>query len=266
MCKGNIRNSIYNIWKGNMNKLLISIIIVISLTGFVSALDGIGETTGYGTVSQYSQYYTMQTGPATGIHIIAPQQYQISGNAPTTVYYQQQTIPYDQYLSYTIYLGGNSLWIQGSTSWTQYAAVPQGAYVSLIATSTTGGNGELNEMYPDGKVLKNKYYYFPGYNQIGFYADTIGQHILLFVINGQVSNAVVIEVIGYQTPVYQQPVVYPQPIYVSPVYYQEIYEPEPTIHVNPYPRGHGGNVSPTEGGHDTHPHRDNASPTEHWMD
>ena len=120
-----------------------------------------------GTVSQYSQYYTMPTGPATGTHIIAPQQYQISGNVPATVYFndQQQAMPYDQYQSSTTYMGGNSLWIQGSTSWTQYARVPQGAFLSLIATSSTGGNGYLNEIYPDGRLFKNNYYYFPGYNQ-----------------------------------------------------------------------------------------------------
>jgi hypothetical protein len=229
-----------------MNKSLVSIIIVISLIGCVSALDG--------TASQYSQYYTMPNGLVAGTHIIAPQQYQIAGNAPATVYYQQKAIPYDQYISSAI-LGGNSLWIKGLTSWTQYAQVPQGAFLSLIATSSTGGNGYLNEIYPEGKALRNNYYYFPGYNQIGFYADTIGQHILLFVINGQVSNAIVIDVVGYQPPVYQQPVyqqpvVYPQPVYVSPVYYREIYEPEPVI------RDHRD--------HDW-PHRGNASPTDDWM-
>ena len=147
-----------------MNRSLVSIIIIISLIGCALALDGSGvgmqpgEATG---VTQYSQYYTMPTGPATGTHIIAPQQYQISGNVPATVYFNdpQQAMPYDQYQSYTTYMGGNSLWIQGSTSWSQYAAVPQGAFLSLIATSSTGGNGYLNELYPDGRLLKNNHYY-----------------------------------------------------------------------------------------------------------
>jgi hypothetical protein len=242
----------------NMIKSLVSIVIMMSMIGCVSASDGSGTNMmpGEATASQYSQYYTMPNGLVAGTHIIAPQQYQISGNAPATVYYQQKAIPYDQYLSSAI-LGGNSLWIQGSASWTQYAQVPQGAFLSLIATSSTGGNGYLNEIYPESKVLKNNYYYFPGYNQIGFYADTIGQHILLFVINGQVSNAIVIDVVSYQPPVYQQPVyqqpvyqqpvVYPQPVYVSPVYYQEIYEPEPIIRDHrDHDWPHGGNASPTD--------------------
>lgn len=209
-----------------MNKLLVSIIIAISLIGCVSALDG--------TASQYSQYYIVPLGPATGTHIIAPQQFQISGSAPATVYFkdQQQAMPYDQYLSYSAYLGGNSLWIQGSTSWSQYAQVPQGAFLSLIATSSTGGNGYLSEIYPDGKVLKNNYYYFPGYNRIGLTADVVGQHILLFLIDGKVSNAIVIDVVGYQPAVYQQPA-YSQPTYVSPIYYREIAVPEPIFQIDP---------------------------------
>lgn len=234
-----------------MNKLLVSIIIAISLIGCVCALDG--------TVSQYSQYYIMPPGPAMGTHIIAPQQFQIAGSAPDAVYFkdQQQAMPYDQYLSYSSFIGGNSLWIQGSTSWTQYAQVPQSAFLSLIATSPTGGNGYLNEIYPDGTVLKNNYYYFPGYNRIGFTADAVGQHILLFVIDGKASNAIVIDVTGYQAPVYPQPV-YSRPSYVSPIYYREIAVLEPIFQVNPWK--HRGNVSPYEDGHDHHPHRGNSSP------
>jgi hypothetical protein len=252
-----------------MNKIWMFLVLVISLMGYASALDGSsiemrpGEAAAemlfnYGIVqpwtggnppssdaaiSQYSQYYSMTTGSVPGTHIVPPKQYQISGNIPATVYfnYQQQAVPYTQYQSYATYTGGNSLWIQGSTSWTQYAAVPQGAVLSLIATSSTGDNGNLYEIYPDGRLLKNNYYYFPGYNQIGFWADTIGQHVLLFVINGQVSNAIVIDVVSYPPPVYQQPV-YTQPSYVTPIYYREIYEFEPSIDFHHWPPRE--NVSP----------------------
>jgi hypothetical protein len=156
------------------------------------------------TVSQYSQYYSM-TGQKT--HITAPQKYQVTGNMPSTLYFsgQQQAVPYSQYQSYATYTGGNSLWIQGATSWTQYATVPQGASLSLLAISATGSNGYLYEIYPNGQLMTNYYYFFPGYNVINFYADTIGPHILLFSINGQVSNAIVINVVQYYPPTYQQP-------------------------------------------------------------
>jgi hypothetical protein len=248
-----------------MNKIWISICLMLSLMGCVLALDGSslemrpGQATSeapinYGigqswvgsnpppsdtSVSQYSQYYSMTTGSVPGTHIVAPKQYQISGNIPATVYFsnQQQAVPYDQYQSYATYTGGNSLWIQGSTSWTQYVTIPQGAFLSLIATSSTGGNGNLYEIYPDGRLLANRYYYFPGYNQIGFWADTVGQHVLLFVINGQVSNPILINVVNYQPLVYQQPI-YSQPIYVSPIYYHQ------TDEFDFHHRPHIENVSP----------------------
>jgi hypothetical protein len=106
-------------------------------------------------------------------------------------------MPYTQYQTYATATGGNSLWIQGASSWTQYARVPQGSSLSLLATSSTGGNGYLNEIYPDGKLSKNSFNFFPGSSQIDFYADTIGRHVMQFVIDGQVSNAIVIDVTNY---------------------------------------------------------------------
>jgi hypothetical protein len=216
-----------------MNKIWKSIVLIISLMGCVFALDGNGLQTrpgeataemlfNYGigepwvggnppshdaTDSIYSQYYSIYTGPTPKKHIDAPKKGDIKDKTPTTVYfsYQMQPMPYSQYQTYATYTGGNSLWILGSSSWTQYAKVPQGSSLSLIATSSTGGNGNLYEIHPDGKSYKNTYYFYPGYNQIDFYADSIGQHILLFVIEGQVSNAIVIDVTNYY-PSNPQPV------------------------------------------------------------
>jgi hypothetical protein len=144
----------------------------------------------------------MTQGSAHTTHIAAPEKFDINGKQPSTIYfgYQQQAVPYTQYQTYATYTGGNSLWIQGATSWTQYAAVPQGSSLSLLAISSSGGNGDLYEIYPDGHSTNNNYNFYPGYNQINFYADDVGQHILLFIIDGQVSNAVVINVVPYSPP------------------------------------------------------------------
>ena len=77
-------------------------------------------------VSQYSQYYTM--GPAPNTHVTAPQQVDLTGKIPTTVYfgYQQHGVPLSQYQSDPAFTGSNTLWIQGPSSWIQYAAVPWG--------------------------------------------------------------------------------------------------------------------------------------------
>jgi len=167
------------------------------------------------TFSQYSQYFTIPKENTLKKHIEAPTRPDIEGKTPTTVYfnYQMHAMPYSQYQTYATYTDGKSLWIQGSTSWTQYATIPQGASLSLLATSSAGGNGYLYEITPDGQLTKNYYSFFPGYNQIDFYANTVGQHILLFAIGDQVSNLIVINVAANQSPNYDQP-----PDYILPNY------------------------------------------------
>ena len=109
----------------NMNRTWKSIVLIISLMGCVSALDGNGlqmrpgEATaeklfnhGIGepwvggnppsysaSDSIYSQYYSMYTGPVTKKHIESPKKHVIKDKTPTTVYfsYQMQAMPYTQY-------------------------------------------------------------------------------------------------------------------------------------------------------------------------
>jgi hypothetical protein len=206
--------------------------VMILLTQFVSAYDPVGQNIALGgsisqsatntavvtgsnnnvnqaisqtSFSQYSQYFTMSKDTSSKTHIKAPQKQEIKGKTPTTVYfsYQMHAVPYTQYQTYATYTGGNSLWIQGTTSWTQYTAVPQGSSLSLMAISSKGGNGYLYEISPDGRLVTNNFYFYP-YNNIGFYADTVGKHILLFIIDGQVSNSVVIDVFSYNSWYQQQ--------------------------------------------------------------
>lgn len=211
-----------------MRNRLISMLLALFLLTCISGVQAQGQdqllsATSEVDVSQYSEYYSMPQGPAPVTHIIAPTKYDINGKVPTSIYfgYQKQAIPYSQYQTYATYTGGNFLWIQGATSWTQYVAVPLGSSSSLLAISSTGGNGYLYEIYPDGHLVKNYFYFYPGYNLINFYADAVGQHLLLFAIDYSISNAVAINVVSYAqpyipsyTPSYQNP--YPQGIYLSP--------------------------------------------------
>jgi len=165
----------------------------------------VGQTT---DVSQYSQYYTM--GPAPNTHITAPQQFIIEGSTPATVYFgnQQQPVTYSQYQSNPTYAGGNSLWIKGSASWTQYVAVPQGSSVPLLALSPKGGEGFINEIDPNGKTNNYDLYFYP-VSLLSFYADIPGRYVLSFVLAGQPSNQVTIDVVG----TYKAPSYYNQPTY-----------------------------------------------------
>jgi len=227
-----------------MNKVLISIFLIISLVGCAIAADrsgvellpgearaeklfelGIGQPWVGGNPpsssiydSLYSQYYWSYKGSTPKKHIESPKKHLIVDSTPSTVYfsYQMQAVPYTQYQSNAAYTGGNSLWILGSSSWSQYAKVPQGSGLSLLATSSTGGNGYLYEINPNGKLSKESFYFFSGSSQIDFYADTIGQHVLLFIIGGQVSNAIVIEVTASYPPSYPKTSPSYPPAYIIP--------------------------------------------------
>ena len=59
----------------------------------------------------------------------------------------QKAVPYTQYRTYALNTGANSLWIQGTSSWTQYAAVPLGSSLSLIGMSSTGGDWIVSDTY-----------------------------------------------------------------------------------------------------------------------
>jgi hypothetical protein len=220
-----------------MNKVLISIIFAISLMGCIVAADGSGVELRPGEAvaemlfesgigrpwvggnppssgmydSIYSQYYWTYKGSAPKKHIGSPKKHAVVDSLPSTVYfsYQMQAIPYTQYQSIAAYSGGNALWILGSSSWSQYAKVPQWSGLSLLATSSKGGNGYLYEITPDGKLSKESFSFFSGSSQIDFYADKIGQHILLFIIGGQVSNAIVIDVTNAYPATYPTASIYP---------------------------------------------------------
>src|SRR5512137_189341 len=186
-----------------MNKILISIILIISLMQGAVAIDkqngvemqpgeaaaqnlfekGIGEpwvggNPPYSNDFKFSQYYSINKGSASKKHLEAPNKHEITNEMPTTVYfsYQMQAVPYTQYTTSLVGAGKNVLWIQGATSWTQYAQVPQGSSLSLLATSTSGGNGYFYEIGPHGILSNSSFYFFPGSSQIPFNADNVGQY------------------------------------------------------------------------------------------
>lgn len=200
-----------------------------------SGSDPSQSSSSYSQFSMYSQYYSMPGGSAPKTHITYPKNYPIKNLGSIFVYftvpkystsytqtyvmpsYQTYSMPYSQYqTNYATYTGSISLWVQGTSSLTQYVTVPQGSSLSLVAISPTGGNGYLYEIAPGGRLNTNSYYFYQ-YNQMNFYADTIGQHVLLIVINDKVSNAIIINVVSSSSSSYSQPS-YQQPSYQPPSY------------------------------------------------
>jgi hypothetical protein len=213
---------------------LLAIIVIACLFGVQGQFQEqyVTPSSGYSTAAQsaaqnplqYSQFYTMTPGIALSDPIGAPQQFEIAGNMPITVYLgeQMQPVPYSQYQFDPAFTGANSLWIKGATDWAQYAAVPQGATVSLLVVSPTGGSGPLNFLDSDGQIYIHNYFFYPN-SLLTFYADKIGRHMLSFAINGQSSNQVVIDVIGTYPQSSNYPGIYPE--YYPGYYYPQYYYP-----------------------------------------
>ena len=149
-------------------------------------------------LEKFSTYYSMEAEQSER-QLTSPAEIDFNEVAPETIYFgsSQKALPYSQYQSYASSTGANSLWISGSSSWTQYAVVPIGSYLNMIATTSSGGHGFLYEIYPDGKLDKRAYSFYP-YNTMGFYAGKLGEHQLFFNIDGQPSNVIVIYVVAYQ--------------------------------------------------------------------
>ena len=177
----------------------------VAASGVQTPDQGSSQASSQVAMQKFSQYYS-PAAKAPEDQITAPAEIELKEVQPAWLYFgsAQKAVPYTQYQSYALSTGGgNSLWISGSSSWTQYAVVPLGSSLKMVATSPAAGYGTLYEIYPDGSLDVNGYYFYP-YNKIGFYADQVGQHQLFFNIGGQPSNVIVIDVVSYQSPV--QPV------------------------------------------------------------
>lgn len=75
-----------------------------------------------------------------------------------------------------------------------------------MAFTPKGGPADLYEIFQTTfpmaamNVTSKQYSLYPSYNNMYFAGDKIGRHILLFIVNGQPSNAIIIDVISAPNP------------------------------------------------------------------
>ena len=191
-----------------MNRLL-SALLAFTLLACLSGVQGqnVVPLSGYSgpmpgaTASSYdyAQFYGAITGSAPSTHVTAPVQYNLT-SAPANVYFgtQMQQVPYSTYQPAA---SGSALWIQGSRDWSQYAVVPQGAMVSLLAISVKEGSGDFVLYDASGQKVDYGYFIYPT-SRLSFYADAPGRHTLSYIVGGVASNTVVIDVSGTATASY----------------------------------------------------------------
>ncbi len=152
--------------------------------------------------------------------IITPIKFDITHKEPARIYFGNgHELQYSRYIS-TLTSRNNELWIQGSSAggidWSQYVVCPSGAWLQLVAYSPDGGPVGFYEIVQnEAKTLTYKtYQFYPGYNTMNFLADRVGRHILLFVVNNQPSNAVIVDVFAQIPPSQGQPM--PVAVQTSP--------------------------------------------------
>ena len=152
-----------------------------------------------------SEFLINTTTLATGGFV--PVKIDISHQTPGKIYFGSgQEITYTQYQS-TISSPSrsNELWIQKGMDWSQYAIVPVKSAVQLLAFSPAGGQADYYEIYQSDSmgITSRSLTFFSGYSSVSFAPQKAGRYVLLFVLNNQPSNAVIVDVISEAPPVQQ---------------------------------------------------------------
>ncbi len=161
-------------------------------------------TSSYNSSQAYSffrEYYVGTPVPIVGI-VSTPVRFDLTHRMPSDIYFGGHKVAYSKYTSAVASNRGNELWIQGALDWSSYVMCPIGSGLQLIAFAPSGGNVDFYKILQTNTLntTYKRYQFYSGYNNMNYVADTVGRHILLFVLNGQPSNAIIIDV----TPAPQQ--------------------------------------------------------------
>lgn len=156
--------------------------------------------------SFFSEFYISTSIPV--ISGFAPVKFDVTHQMPSKIYFGSgQEIAYTQYQSAIASSRGNELWIQKGADWSQYAIVPAGTGMQFIAFAPAGGQADYYEIIQTNSmnITSKRMNFYSGYNSLNFKADKVGRHILLFVLNNQPSNSIIVDVIAQAPPAQQTP-------------------------------------------------------------
>ena len=183
---------------------------------FVKSLFGFGAEGGEGfwfgpefedvstATTFFSEFYMESSVPV--VKTFAPVKIDVTQNVPSRIYFGSgKEIAYTQYQSTVATSRGNELWIQKGADWSQYAIVPAGSGIQFIAFAPVGGQADYYWILQSNSlnITSKRLDLYPGHNSLNFKADEVGRHILLFVLNNQPSNAIIIDVISQAPPAQQ---------------------------------------------------------------
>lgn len=183
---------------------------------FVKSLFGFGAEGGEGfwfgpefedvstATTFFSEFYMESTVPV--VKTFAPVKIDVTQNVPSRIYFGSgKEIAYTQYQSAMAASRGNELWIRKGADWSQYAIVPAGSGIQFIAFAPVGGQADYYWILQSDSlnITSKRLDLYPGYNSLNFKADEAGRHIILFVLDNQPSNSIIIDVISQAPPAQQ---------------------------------------------------------------
>ena len=183
---------------------------------FVKSLFGFGAEGGEGfwfgpefedvstATTFFSEFYMESTVPVA--KTFAPVKIDVTQNVPSRIYFGSgKEIAYTQYQSAMAASRGNELWIRKGADWSQYAIVPAGSGIQFIAFAPVGGQADYYWILQSDSlnITSKRLDLYPGYNSLNFKADEVGRHIILFVLDNQPSNSIIIDVISQAPPAQQ---------------------------------------------------------------
>ncbi len=100
------------------------------------------------------------------------------------------------FTEYTSQKRSNELWVRNNLSWTQYFSAYQGERIELVAFTPTGGSADLYRIfYSSGNISHKGYHLLPGYYIMNLSAYEPGRTMLIFAVDNQPANAVMIDVL-----------------------------------------------------------------------
>ena len=119
--------------------------------------------------------------------------FNITGKEPKAFMLASSEVDYYDYISRN---RSNELWVRSNITWTQYLQAYQGDRIELVAYTPTGGSADLYRIYyASGNVSHRGYNLLPGYYHMNISAFELGRTMLIFAVDNQPANAVMIDVL-----------------------------------------------------------------------
>ncbi len=130
--------------------------------------------------------------------------FNIIGKEPKAFRLASSEVDYSSYISKN---RSNELWIKDRPTWTQYLLSHLGDRIKLVAYTPSGGSADLYRIYyASGNISHRGYNLLPGYYTLNLSPHEQGRMMLVFAVDNQPANTVMIDVLPQEAQAVSGPV------------------------------------------------------------